>query len=142
MEIRHPFFLMQLVTHTLGLISIQCLRIQSLHTIQINLGEVQGKAVQISNGFLPFIPLGVRPIAYQDTWENVLEHALMVSQNSKEENILNHEERIASLSEMAYYVTQQNGTERPFTGILNKEYRKGDYFCIVCDITVHRPDEI
>ena len=46
---------------------------------------------------------------------------------------MNHEERIASLSEMAYYVTQQNGTERPFTGILNKEYRKGDYFCIVCD---------
>ena len=34
---------------------------------------------------------------------------------------------------MAYYVTQQNGTERPFTGILNKEYRRGDYFCIVCD---------
>ena len=46
---------------------------------------------------------------------------------------MNHEERIASLSEMAYYVTQQNGTERPFTGILNKEYRRGDYFCIVCD---------
>ena len=43
---------------------------------------------------------------------------------------MNHEERIASLSEMAYYVTQQNGTERPFTGILNKEYRQGDYFCI------------
>ena len=46
---------------------------------------------------------------------------------------MNHEERIASLSEMSYYVTQQNGTERPFTGILNKEYRQGDYFCIVCD---------
>ena len=46
---------------------------------------------------------------------------------------MNFDERIASLSEISYYVTQQNGTERPFTGALNKEYRKGDYFCIVCD---------
>ena len=47
---------------------------------------------------------------------------------------MNLDERIAALSELSYYVTQQNGTERPFTGVLNKEYRKGDYFCIVCDM--------
>ena len=46
---------------------------------------------------------------------------------------MNMDERIAALSELSYYVTQQNGTERPFTGALNKEYRKGDYFCIVCE---------
>ena len=46
---------------------------------------------------------------------------------------MNLEERIAALSEISYYVTQQNGTERPFTGALNKEYRPGDYHCIVCD---------
>ena len=46
---------------------------------------------------------------------------------------MNLDERIASLSEISYYVTQQNGTERPFTGALNKEYRPGDYYCIVCD---------
>ena len=43
------------------------------------------------------------------------------------------EERIAALSDLSFYVTQQNGTERPFTGALNKEYRKGNYFCIVCE---------
>ncbi|MGB0364996.1 MAG: peptide-methionine (R)-S-oxide reductase, partial [Candidatus Poseidoniaceae archaeon] len=33
---------------------------------------------------------------------------------------MNLDERIAALSEISYYVTQQNGTERPFTGTLNK----------------------
>ena len=46
---------------------------------------------------------------------------------------MNLDDRIAALSEISYYVTQQNGTERPFTGVLNKEYRPGDYYCIVCD---------
>ena len=41
-------------------------------------------------------------------------------------------ETIASLPEISFYVTQQNGTERPFTGVLNDEKRKGDYTCIVC----------
>ena len=44
---------------------------------------------------------------------------------------MNRDERIA-LSELSYYVTQQNGTERPFTGTLNKRIA-GDYHCIVCD---------
>ena len=46
---------------------------------------------------------------------------------------MNLDERIAALSQISYYVTQQSGTERPFTGALNKEYRPGDYHCIVCD---------
>ena len=36
---------------------------------------------------------------------------------------MNLDERIAALTEISYYVTQQNGTEMPFTGALNKEYR-------------------
>ena len=46
---------------------------------------------------------------------------------------MNIKERIAALSDLSYYVTQQNGTERPFTGVLDKEKRRGTYFCIVCD---------
>lgn len=41
-------------------------------------------------------------------------------------------QNIESLSDISFHVTQQNGTERPFTGILNKEARKGNYTCIVC----------
>ena len=41
-------------------------------------------------------------------------------------------EEIETLSELSFHVTQNNGTERPFTGILNKETRKGNYTCIVC----------
>ena len=47
--------------------------------------------------------------------------------------MMKFEDRIASLSEISFYVTQQNGTERPFTGTLNKETRKGNYSCIVCE---------
>jgi peptide-methionine (R)-S-oxide reductase len=53
------------------------------------------------------------------------------------------EDRISSLSDISFYVTQQNGTERPFTGALNKETRQGNYSCIVCETpTVYRSNEI
>ena len=117
--------------------------IESTHTLELDfdtvlantitsynpdqLGEVQEKADQISNGSC-FSSIGRRdPIAYQDTWENVLEHALMVESKFKGGNILNHEERIASLSEMAY-MSHTKWYGAPFTGILNKEYRKAIIF--------------
>lgn len=36
------------------------------------------------------------------------------------------------LTPMQYQVTQEAGTERPFTGKYNKVYDKGVYKCIVC----------
>ena len=36
------------------------------------------------------------------------------------------------LSPLAFQVTRQNGTERPFSGILNSETRLGRYTCICC----------
>ncbi|ELW9440419.1 peptide-methionine (R)-S-oxide reductase MsrB [Pluralibacter gergoviae] len=38
-----------------------------------------------------------------------------------------------SLSEMQFYVTQNHGTEPPFTGLLLHNQRDGVYHCLVCD---------
>ncbi|XP_066602732.1 methionine-R-sulfoxide reductase B1 isoform X3 [Prorops nasuta] len=37
------------------------------------------------------------------------------------------------LTPLQWHVTQEKGTERPFTGCYNKFYEKGTYSCIVCD---------
>ena len=39
----------------------------------------------------------------------------------------------ARLSKLQYEVTQNAGTERPFTGKFYREDREGDYRCICCD---------
>jgi peptide-methionine (R)-S-oxide reductase len=36
------------------------------------------------------------------------------------------------LTPIQYHVTQEAGTERPFTGKYNKFYEKGTYVCVVC----------
>uniref|UniRef100_A0A182N671 Peptide methionine sulfoxide reductase B1, chloroplastic n=1 Tax=Anopheles dirus TaxID=7168 RepID=A0A182N671_9DIPT len=42
------------------------------------------------------------------------------------------EELMAKLTPLQYHVTQEAGTERPFTGKYNKFYEKGTYICVVC----------
>ncbi|CAH1369697.1 methionine-R-sulfoxide reductase B1 isoform X1 [Tenebrio molitor] len=37
------------------------------------------------------------------------------------------------LTPIQYHVTQEKGTERPFTGCYNKTYDPGTYVCIVCE---------
>ena len=39
---------------------------------------------------------------------------------------------LSHLSEQARYVTQEKGTERPFTGEYYHHKAKGDYHCVVC----------
>uniref|UniRef100_A0A4Y0BQZ6 Peptide-methionine (R)-S-oxide reductase n=2 Tax=Anopheles funestus TaxID=62324 RepID=A0A4Y0BQZ6_ANOFN len=42
------------------------------------------------------------------------------------------DELVAKLTPLQYHVTQEAGTERPFTGKYNKFYEKGTYICVVC----------
>ena len=46
----------------------------------------------------------------------------------------------SQLSPLAYHVTRKNGTERPFTGILNNESRLGRYECICCGEALFESD--
>ncbi|XP_017773843.1 PREDICTED: methionine-R-sulfoxide reductase B1 isoform X2 [Nicrophorus vespilloides] len=43
------------------------------------------------------------------------------------------EELRKRLTPLQYTVTQEKGTERPFTGCFNKTYDKGTYVCICCE---------
>ena len=45
------------------------------------------------------------------------------------------------LSEMAYYCTQESGTEPAFTGIYTNEKTLGTYRCIVCDADLFHSEE-
>ncbi|XP_017848841.1 methionine-R-sulfoxide reductase B1 isoform X4 [Drosophila busckii] len=53
-------------------------------------------------------------------------------ENKSEKITVNKEELRKRLTPMQYQVTQEAGTERPFTGCYNKHYEKGVYQCIVC----------
>ncbi|KAF7270047.1 methionine sulfoxide reductase SelR isoform X2 [Rhynchophorus ferrugineus] len=45
---------------------------------------------------------------------------------------LDKEELKNKLTPLQYHVTQEKGTERPFSGCYNKTYDAGTYECIVC----------
>lgn len=47
-------------------------------------------------------------------------------------SVENKAELVAKLTPLQYHVTQEAGTERPFTGKYNKFYEKGTYICVVC----------
>ena len=40
------------------------------------------------------------------------------------------------LSDIEYHVTQEKGTERPWTGQYNKFYEEGIYNCIICNTSL------
>jgi peptide-methionine (R)-S-oxide reductase len=44
------------------------------------------------------------------------------------------------LSEQAYYVLRQEGTEPPFSSPLNKEYSKGTFHCVACNTPLFKSE--
>ncbi|XLS27740.1 peptide-methionine (R)-S-oxide reductase MsrB [Flavobacteriaceae bacterium M23B6Z8] len=50
------------------------------------------------------------------------------------------EEWKAQLSDKAYYVLRENGTERAFTGKYNKFYKEGTYVCAGCNSPLYESD--
>lgn len=46
----------------------------------------------------------------------------------------------AELSEAAYYVMRNEGTERAFSSPLNKNYKQGTYFCAGCNTPLFKSE--
>lgn len=77
---------------------------------------------------LAFNQLGLSdPVEYQTSWDDVLEKALKIEKQHKDEE---YKQR---LTDEQYYVTRQSGTERAFTGIYWDEKKNGNYYCICCN---------
>jgi methionine-R-sulfoxide reductase len=60
------------------------------------------------------------------------------SQEQKEKIMISQEELRAKLTPEQYHVTQEKGTERPFTGKYDNWEEAGEYRCIVCDNLVFK----
>ncbi|KAG8037885.1 hypothetical protein G9C98_006096 [Cotesia typhae] len=58
---------------------------------------------------------------------------IVFNKETKNMSETNKEELKKRLTLIQWHVTQEKGTERPFTGCYNKFYEKGTYTCIVCD---------
>ncbi len=46
----------------------------------------------------------------------------------------------AQLTTKQYYILRKAGTERPFSSPLNKNYKKGVYHCVACDIPLFKSE--
>ncbi len=53
---------------------------------------------------------------------------------SMEKLVLTETEWKEKLTEEAYYILRQSGTERPFSSVLNNEKREGVYECAGCNL--------
>lgn len=90
-------------------------------------GRSNGKTGSDVERILAFHEIGrIDPIEYVSPWNEVLEHALSVEQQHRDEE---YRERLTPLQ---YHVTRQQGTEHAFTGEYWNEQRGGDYVCICC----------
>ncbi len=61
---------------------------------------------------------------------------MQASEASTENWSLSKEEWKKRLSSQAYSVLRQEGTERPFSSLLNEEKREGVFYCAGCDLAL------
>ena len=66
---------------------------------------------------------------------------LASSLSSKEEWNLSKDEWKSRLSPESYYILREEGTERAFSSQLNKEKRKGVFYCAGCDSPLFLSDK-
>ncbi|QUJ70107.1 peptide-methionine (R)-S-oxide reductase MsrB (plasmid) [Photobacterium sp. GJ3] len=67
------------------------------------------------------------------TWETVLKYAASENPEPTRRVEKSDAEWRQQLSEDAYYVTRQKGTERPFGSDMCELFEPGEYACICCD---------
>ena len=90
-------------------------------------GRSSGKSGSDIERILAFHEIGRRdPIEYIDSWEHVLDNAILTEKKYRDEDYKNR------LTKIQYDVTRKSATERPFTGQYWDEKREGEYLCICC----------
>ena len=90
-------------------------------------GRSSGKSGSDIERILAFHEIGRKdPIEYIDSWEHVLDNAIITEKKYRDEDYKNR------LTKIQYDVTRKSATERPFTGQYWDEKREGEYLCICC----------
>ena len=91
-------------------------------------GRSSGKTGSDIERILAFDAIGRKdPVTYQEDWESVLTHA-----KSIEAEYMDKVYR-EKLTDMQYQVTRNGATERAFTGLYDKHFIKGNYYCVCCN---------
>ena len=91
-------------------------------------GRSSGKTGSDIERILAFNAIGRKdPVTYQDEWDDVLSHALSIEAEYMDKI---YREK---LTEMQYQVTRNGATERAFTGLYDKHFVKGNYYCVCCN---------
>ena len=91
-------------------------------------GRSSGKTGSDIERILAFHAIGRKdPVMYQQDWQQVLDHALSVEKEYMDKI---YREK---LTDLQYQVTRNSATERAFTGIYDKHFVKGNYYCICCN---------
>ena len=91
-------------------------------------GRSSGKTGSDIERILAFHAIGRKdPVIYQQDWQQVLDHALSVEKEYMDKI---YREK---LTDLQYQVTRNSATERAFTGIYDKHFVKGNYYCICCN---------
>ena len=91
-------------------------------------GRSSGKTGSDIERILAFHAIGRKdPVMYQQDWQQVLDHALSVEKEYMDKI---YQEK---LTDLQYQVTRNSATERAFTGIYDKHFVKGNYYCICCN---------
>ncbi len=65
----------------------------------------------------------------------------IISGSFDESRLKTNEEWRKILTPDEYFILREAGTEIPFTGELDKEYRKGTYYSVGCDIAIFRSEQ-
>jgi len=93
-----------------------------------NDGRSSGKTGSDIERILAFHAIGRKdPVPYQQDWDEVLKHALSIQSNYMDKI---YREK---LTEIQYQVTRNDATERAFSGIYDKHFVTGNYYCICCN---------
>ncbi len=91
-------------------------------------GRSSGKTGSDIERILAFHAIGRKdPVMYQQDWQQVLDHALSVEKEYMDKIYR------GKLTDLQYQVTRNSATERAFTGIYDKHFVKGNYYCICCN---------
>ncbi|KAH1024396.1 methionine-R-sulfoxide reductase B1 isoform X2 [Dendroctonus ponderosae] len=81
--------------------------------------------------------VGIRRFTYlqccSQSCFSIISRGVYQTQKMGEKVNVDKEELRKKLTPVQYHVTQEKGTERPFSGCYNKVYDEGLYVCLVCE---------